>query len=183
LEYIIFGYGDTMPDVLMISKPCFDMPQLLAIASRMLGYSPAHAADAAGLTGLQHLLSCLAAFRDKNVKAGVKSAHDVYFMLQFAFLIAAEEQDMPLVLEIMGGMEFAWTETKIRGVQAVIIVGTFHQYREAILRGCRQDQPEAIKLCFGKMFTQFQGIGLSDAFGKLTKKYTKDNAFYLEGPR
>jgi len=172
-----------MVDVLLISKPCFDMPQLLVIVSNMLGYSPARAADAAGLTGLQHLLSCLAAFRGKDVKAGVKSAHDVYQMLHFAFLIAAEEQDMPLILEIMGGMVFALTETKIREVQAVIIVGTFHQFREAILRGCRQDQPEAIKQCFGKMFTQFQNVGLSDAFGKLTKKNIKDNQFYLEESR
>ena len=172
-----------MVDVLLISQPCFDMPQLLAITSRMLGYSPAHAADAAGLTGAQHLLSCLAAFRDKDAKAGVKVAKDVHNLLHYGFLIASDDYEMPLILEILNGMPFAYTSTRVRGVQAIITVGTFNYWRLAILRGCRQDQPEPIKQCFGKMFTQFQSIGLADAFGKLTKKYMKDNTFYLEGPR
>jgi hypothetical protein len=90
---------------------------------------------------------------------------------------------MPQILEVLNGMPFALTETKVRGVQALLAVGTFHHWRFSVLRGCRQDQPEFIRVCFDKVYMQFQGLGLADAFGKLTKKTLRDKTFYLEDLR
>ncbi len=172
-----------MPDVLLISKPQFDVSTILALSNEMLGYSPARAADAANLKDQPHLLACLAAFRDKQAPATIRGCRDVYDLLHYGFLIAADDTEMPLILEVLGGMPFALTETRVRGIQALIVVGTLHRWRYAVLRGCRQDQPEAIRFCFDKVFVQFQNIGLSDAFGKLTKKQMPDRTFYLEDQR
>lgn len=169
-----------MPDVALISKPNVDLPRLLSLAEKMLGYSPARAADTANLKDQPHLLACLASFRDPEVPATVKACRDIYDLLHYGFLIAADEEEMLLLLEVLGGMSFAYTLTRIRGVSAIIVVGTFHQWKYAVLRGCRQEQPDFVRVCFDKVYTQFQGLGLSDAFGKLAKKQMRDQSFYLE---
>jgi hypothetical protein len=172
-----------MPDVAIVSQPQYDLPTFLAVTTEMLGYSPARTADASALKGLSHLLSCLACFRDKDTPGHIKACRDVYNLLHFGILIAADEREMPQILEVVGGMPFALTATRIRGIQAILVNGTFHQWRLAVLRGCRQDQPEDVRICFDKVFLQFQNLGLADAFGKTTKKQLPDRTFYLEGPQ
>ena len=110
-----------MPDVILISKPQFDLSTLLALSNNMLGYSPARAADAMNLKDQPHLLACLAAFRDKGANATVKGSRDAYDLLHYGFLIAADMEEMPLILEVFGGVPFILTETKIKGIQAVIV--------------------------------------------------------------
>ena len=172
-----------MVDVILISKPNFDMPAFLSLASEMLGRSLSRNADAANLKDQPHLLACLAAFRDPQAGVSIKSCRDVYDLLHYGCLIASDEQDMSLILEILGGMPFALVETKMRSVQAAIIVGTFHRWKYAVLRGCRQDQPDSVRVCFDKIYLQFQNLGLSDAFGRLTKRTLPDRTFYLEDQR
>ena len=172
-----------IPSATIISQPQFDLTTILSLSDEMLGYSPARAADTANLTGQSHLLACLASFRDKDSKPSVKGSKDVYDLLYFGFLVAADEHDMTLILEVVSGMSFALTETRVRGIQAAIMVGTFHRWREAVLRGCRQDQPEYIRICFDKIYIHFQTLGLADAFGRLTKKHLPDRTFFLEGPK
>lgn len=146
----------------------------------MLGYSPSRTADSAGLSGEPHLLACLAAFRNKNCGASVKACSDVYNLLYFSFLIVGDEWEIPLILEILGGMEFAVTDTCIQGVQAIIVSGKFHQWRLAVIRGCNNNQSEAIIECFNKIYLQFKALGLTDAFGNLTKRIIQDGHFSLE---
>jgi hypothetical protein len=165
-----------MIDVLLISKPAYDLPTFLALANEMLGYSPARAADTAGLSGLPHLMACLAGFRNKDSK----NYQDIYNLLYFVFIIAADEQNMLLIMEILDGMGFALSETRIRGVQALIVGGTLKQWKSAVLRGCRKDQDEEIRACFDKVYLQFQAIGLADVFGK---KHPQGQTFYLEDLR
>ncbi len=171
------------PNAVLISKPQFDMPLLISLCNEILGYSPIRAADNLSLKDQTQLLACLAAFRDKNRAATVKAARDVYNLLYHGFLIVSDEQIMPQILEILGGIPFVFTETKIRGVHAIIAVGTFYFWRNAILRGCRNDQSEEIRACFNSMFLQFQKIGLADAFGKLVKRPMPDKTFLLEDQR
>ena len=170
-----------MIDAILISKPQFDLSTILAMSTEMLGYSPARAADAANLNGQPHLLACLAAFRDKLAPATLRGSRDVFELLHYCFLFASDAEEVPLILETLGGMAFALTDTRVRRVQALIVGGTLHQWRYAVLRGCRQDQPKPIRICFDKVFIQFQNIGLAEVFGKLTKKQMADHTFYLEG--
>jgi hypothetical protein len=171
------------PNVLLIETPHLDLPTFLSLCEQVLGYSPARAADKSNLQGFAHLLACLATFRDKDATPSVKGAKDVYNLLHFGFIIASDDYDMAPILEVLGGMPFALTETKLRGVQAAFITGTLPQWRQAVLRGCRQDQTETIRVCFDKVYLQFQQAGLADAFGKLTKKTLATGTFYLEDMR
>lgn len=181
MEFIAGENGKMIPNAILISKPQFDIPTILSLSNEMLGRSPARIADSANLTGLPHLLACLASFRDKDAKPTIRGGKDAFDLLHFGFIIVADEPEMIQILEILGGMPFAVTETRLRGVQTAIVVDTLHRWREAVLRGCRQDQSETIRYCFDKIFIQFQNIGLADVFG--TKKSLPDRTFFIEGPK
>jgi hypothetical protein len=172
-----------IPNVLLISKPSIELPTFLSLCEEVLGYSPARSADRAGLTGAPHLLACLTAFKDQDATPTVKGGRDVYNLIHFTFVVAADETDMAPILEAMNGMPFALTETRIRGVQVALVTGSLLEWKQAILRGCRQDQPEFIRVCFDKIYLQFQHLGLADAFGRLTKKAQNNGVFYLEDQR
>lgn len=155
-------------------------PTFLTLATEMLGYSPARAADSAGLKNQAHMLSCLAAFRDKNVPANVKASRDVYNLLHYGCLFAADEVDMPAILEVLDGMSFALTDTKLRGVQAVIATGSLREWKTAVIRGCRVEQPEFIRRVYDKIYTQFCALGLTDVFLVKHKRMLSDQTFTLE---
>ena len=165
---------------LLLLAPTMNTPAFLSLANEMLGYSPARAADSAGLKNQQHLLACLSAFRNKNAAANVKASKDVYDLMHYGCLFASDELDMPYLLETLGGMAFIVVETKIRGVQSAIASGSLRAWKVAVMRGCRQDQPQFVRKVFGKIYTQFCTIGLSDAFPVKNKKSLPDQTFSLE---
>jgi hypothetical protein len=146
----------------------------------MLGYSPARAADSAGLKNQQHLIACLAAFRDKHAVPSIKASKDIYDLLHYGCLFAANDIDMLPVLEVLGGMPIAVTDTKIRGVQAAIASGSLREWRTAALRGCRLEQPEFIRRVYDSIYMQFCSVGLTEAFAVKNKKVLSDQTFTLE---
>jgi hypothetical protein len=167
-------------DALLLLLPTMNTPSFLTLANEMLGYSPARAADSAGLKNQQHLLACLAAFRNQKLPATVKAAKDVYDLLNYGCLFASDDIDMAVILEVLCGMPFALTETKLRGVQAAIAVGSLRDWRTAIVRGCRQDQPEFVRRVYDKLYTQFCNAGLTDVFAVKSRRTLPDNTFTLE---
>jgi len=167
------------PSAAIIIQPHLSQNIFLAACQNMLGFSPARVADAAGLSGVPHLLAVLSAFRDKNAVPCVKESKDVADLLHFCCLIAAEDYDMLPILEVTSGMPFAFTDTLARGAQTAIIGGTLKQWRDAVLRGCRDDQSTSIRACFDRLYLDFCQLGLTDLFGRV-KKQTIDRTFYLE---
>ena len=167
-------------DALLILLPTMDTPAFLTLAGQMLGYSPSRAADSAGLKNQQHLLACLAAFRNKTVAPTVRASKDVYDLLHYACLFAADDIDMTPLLEVLCGMPFAITDTKLREVQAAIASGSLRNWKTAVMRGCRQDQPTFIRHVYGNIYTQFCNIGLSEAFPIKSRKSLPDQTFSLE---
>lgn len=167
-------------DALLLLVPMMNTPAFLTLATEMLGYSPARAADSAGLKNQSHLLACLAAFRDKKAPANVKASRDVYNLLHYGCLFASDDIDMPAILEVLDGMSFALTDTKVRGVQAAIATGSLRMWKTAVIRGCRADQPEFIRRVYDKIYTQFCNLGLSDVFLVKNKKTLSDQTFTLE---
>lgn len=147
----------------------------------MLGYTPARAADAAGLKDVAHLLACYSSFRDKDTAPTVKASFDIYELLSFGCLFAADDRDMGDLLEI-ANLPFALTETRIRGIQAAIVAGNLRQWRVAILRGCRADQPLMVRACYDKLYLCFSDLGLADVFGH-GRKDLGDGTFLLEDSR
>ena len=167
-------------NALLLLTPSMNIPAFLTLANDMLGYSPARAADANGLKGQQYMLACLSAFRDKNKPANVKSATDVYNLLQYGCLFAAEDLDIAILLEVLDGMPFALTDTKVRGIQAAIATGSLRQWKTAILRGCRVSQPEFVRQVFDNLYVQFCSAGLSEVFSIKHRKELPDQTFTLE---
>jgi len=168
-------------DALLFLIPSMNTSTFLTLANDMLGYSPARAADLAELKNQQHLLSCLASFRDKNSLANVKSADDVYDLVYYGCLFASEDEDMSAILEILNGMPFALTSTRIRGIQAAIATGSLRKWKTAIMRGCRADQPKLIRKVYDHLYMQFCAIGLTEAFSIKHKRALPDQTFTLEG--
>jgi len=167
-------------DALLLLIPSMNTPAFLTLANEMLGYSPSRAADAAGLKNQQHLIACLAGFRDKKAVVNVKSNREVYCLLHYGCLFASEDIDMPVLLEVLGGMPFALTTTKLRGIQSVIATGSLLAWRIAVIRGCRPEQPKFVRRVYGKIYTQFCNLGLAEAFFIKHKKLLSDDTFTLE---
>jgi hypothetical protein len=159
------------PNVVLIIQPQLNQGTFLTLCSEMSGQSPARKADVAGLTGIPHLISTLAAFNDSPES-------DVFNLLQFGCLIASDERDTPEILEVASGMPFALVDTIIRGTQAILMCGTLQQWVSAVARGCRKDQETSIRICYDKIYLCFCQQGLGFAFSG-TKHDLPDHTFYL----
>jgi hypothetical protein len=166
------------PSIAIVMQPDFKQNLFLAACQKMLGRSPARAADAANLSGIPHLMATLSAFRNKDANPTVKQSKDVIDLLHFGCLIAAEDYDILSILEIVG-MPFIFTDTLARGIQTAIISGTLRQWQTAIMRGCQDNQSTQIRACFDKLYLDFCQLGLTDLFGGV-KKPSPDRTFYLE---
>ncbi len=159
------------PKAILILQPQFNQGIFLTLCKEMLSVSPAHLADAEGLRGHPLLISILKEFSEKPES-------DVYNLLQFGCLIASDERDTPLILEVVSGMQFALTETIVRGVQAIIICGTLQQWISAVIKGCRKEQATSIRYCFDTIYNCFCQQGLGKVFNS-TKHDLVDHTFYL----
>lgn len=159
------------PSAVIVLQPQFNQGLFLTLCKEMLGESPSRIADANGLKGLPHLLSVLKEFSGD-------AQEDVHGLITFGCLLASDERDTPLLLEVMSGMQFALTETIVRGIQAILVTGTLHQWIQAVARGCRQDQTTAVRMCFDKIYVCFCQQGLAALFTG-TKHDLPDHTFYL----
>ncbi len=164
-----------IPSVVLILRPQLDQGIFLTLCTEMLEKSPARKADTAGLTGMPLIISMLSEF------SGTQES-DIYDLLQFGCLIAADERDTPAILEVASGMQFALTDTIIRGVQAILVSGTFKQWISAVKKGCRKDQPTDIRACYDRIYLGFCKEGLGAAF-KGVKTDLPDHTFYLTDER
>jgi hypothetical protein len=159
------------PSAILILQPQFNQGLFLTLCKDMLGESPARSADAEGLRGLSHLIAVLRDFSGKPET-------DVYNLLQFGCLMAADERDTPLLLEALSGMQFALTDTVIRGVHAIVVSGTLSQWIQAVSKGCRKEQTTAVRYCFDKIYMCFCQQGLASVFN-CVKHDLPDHTFYL----
>ncbi len=159
------------PSALLVMQPQLNQGVFLTVCTDMLGQSPARDADTKGLKGIPHLISTLASF-NKQPEC------DVYELLHFGCLIASDDRDMPEILEVVSGMQFALTETVLRGVQAIIVTGSLAQWVVAVLKGCRKDQTVQVRSCYDTVYLNFCQQGLGHIF-KCVKRDLSDHTFYL----
>jgi hypothetical protein len=160
-----------IPNAILILKTQLNQDVFLPLCSEILGRSPARTADTDGLVDIRHLISTISNFSETPET-------DSYDLLQFGFLIVADERDLAEILEVASGMAFALTETIIRGIQAVIITGSLRQWTQAVARGCRKNQSTSIRACYDKIYLDFCQLGLSSIFCA-TKRDLPDHTFYL----
>jgi len=171
------------PGVALITKTCLDLNTLLPLARKMLGYSPAKAADGATvpLPELVHQLACVAAFKDQKAPPTIKHATPYLGFFSVGFLVAANERDMVEIIEAVHGMEVAVTETVQTGVQSAILSGTLVQWQRAIKLACH---PQALLSCnvrhvFNSTYRALVDIGLRDMFDGVKISEQSDHTFLL----
>lgn len=171
-------------DVALVLRTQLDMGSFLAISNKLLGYNPASKADAAtpSLKPTPHELACLLGFKDQHTSLNLKLTEPFHDMYSFGFLIAADERDLPEILEV-GNMSFVIQDTTMRGVQVALIVGTFRQWQNAIKRACKPDADQVVRLCFDKVYLKFEVEGLLKAFDMGKTRKLPDQTFYLEDQR
>lgn len=172
-----------MPGVALILKSGLDLNNFLPLARKLLGYSPAKAADGTTvpLTEIVHQLSCLSAFKDQKAPPTVSYALPILGMFSIGFLVAIDERGMTKVLETAKGMEAVVTETLQTGLQAAVITGTLIQWKRAIKLACnpRSNLSSQVRYVFNTMYRQLVEQGLRDMFDGAKISEQPDSTFLL----
>lgn len=168
------------PDAVLILSPSVDLPRLLSLTHKMLGYSLADAVDA---SRKQHsdddkFLSCLAALRDQQAPAGL--SQDVLSHTSYSFLVAADERDLLDMLSFADGMHFVVQDTVARGVQAAFITGTLSQWREAVIGGMSRNAQPNVRVGFHKIMRLLEERGLAATWRDYITKPLNDSTLLLE---
>jgi hypothetical protein len=170
------------PDVILIQQPSVDYARFLDAACKVLGYSPAAAADASrrALSEAARFLSCLAAMRDPQAPVAV-SPH-LMAHVSFSLLILADERDMVDILQCAAGLPFVIAETVARGVYVAAVTGTLAQWRDAVVSGARPDVKTGVRACFNKILIIFEGMGIN-VWGDYRRRQANDHTLLLEDKR
>ena len=172
-------------EVVLVQTPEIDNRAFLGYTKKMLGYPIARAADQKlpKLSPGAHHLACIAAFKDRDAPPEASEMMPYLGMLQYGFLIMADERDMQDILQMASGCPFVAVETMMRGMQAALVTGSLRQWRTSVRVGCQSEHMSpAVRECYDKIYLAFCKVGLKDVFGRLTKRRLPDQTFLLEGP-
>ncbi|MEN6367673.1 MAG: hypothetical protein ABFC88_12755 [Thermoguttaceae bacterium] len=166
------------PDAVLIQVPSIDFRTFIGLTHKVLGRSPAVAADASRreLSDAEKFLSCLASMRD--AKAGVGLPPYLLSHVSFSAFIGADERDMLDILQCCAGMPFVTVETPVRGVQITVVTGTLAQWRDAVASGCRRETEPPVRACFNKLYGLFTASGLN-VWGDFQTRQAPDQTFLL----
>jgi len=166
------------PDAVLIQVPSVDFRTLIGLSHKLLGRSPAAAADASRreLSDAEKFLSCLAALRDP--KAGTGLPPHLLSHVSFSALIGADDRDLLDILQCCAGMPFVTTETTVRGVQIAVVTGTLAQWRDAVASGCSRSAESSVRHCFNKLYGLFTAAGLN-VWGDFQTRPAPDQTFLL----
>ena len=166
------------PDAVLIQVPSVDFRTFIGLSHKVMGRSPAAAADASRreLCDAEKFLSCLASLRD--AKAGVGLPPHLLSHVSFSAFIGADERDMLEILQLCSGLPFVVVETVVRGVQAAVVTGTLSQWRDAIVSGCSRSIESSVRHCFNKLYGLFTAAGLN-VWGDFQTRQAPDQTFLL----
>lgn len=171
-----------LPAVTIIQRPVVDLPTFIGISHKILGYSPAAAADAShrSMSDAERFISCLAALHDPNAPAGLQP----YLLSHVAFslFLVADERDMLDIVECMSAMPVVFADTLLRGTMAAVFTGTLNQWRDAIVSGSNPAVEYAVRYCFNQIFNLFVSEGLN-LWREFHRAPAPENTFYLEDKR
>lgn len=148
----------------------------------MLGYNPAKASDTAPtqLSGVVKELTCLAAFRDESCGISVAEAQTCLGIVQVGFLIAADDRDMPEILETAQGLNYVLTDTLSRGIQSAILSGNLLLWRDAIRVACSTMKlSQATREVYNEAYNILCRLGLTDIFQGARIRTQPDQTFLL----
>ena len=168
-----------MSGVVLVQFSNLDLGKLLPVGRKAFDRNLAEPADKAGFEPpLKHML-CIAAIKDRTLRASAKAVVPYLNMFHAGFLIAMDEMYAAEVLELAGLPCVMEESETTRGMMFAIISGSLEQWKSVLLRGCSQVASFEARTIFNKIFSEFKRIGISPAFE--TKQDTsQDGTFYLE---
>jgi len=171
-----------LPAVIIIQRPTVDMAAFIGISHKVLGRSPAAAIDACPrkMSEAERFLSCLAALRDPEARAGLQP--NLLAHTTFSLFMVADERDLLDIIECAAGMPVVFTETLGRGVMAAVFTGTLNQWRDAVKAGSNPDAEHTIRHCFNQIYGLFYNEGLN-VWSEFKQRPGPEQTFYLEDKR
>ncbi len=172
------------PGVALILLTKLDSGTFLPLSRKVLGYSPASAADSvtSPLKELAHSVACIASFKDKDASPHLSPASPHFSLFHAGFLIAADERDMVEILEL-AGMPYTRTETLSRGIEAAVISGSLTQWRDAVKLSCLpagSSSTRGVRHAFNSVYTILINNGMQSLFEGLRITTLHDRTFLLK---
>ena len=178
------GLAMRPPEVFLVTRPAVNFRDFLVASDKILGYSPARAADASGrdLSEAEKFLSCLAAFKDQNARVGPAPNPKFLSHLSFSVFVVAEERDMFDVLECCSGMSFVTADTSVTRVLAAVITGTLAQWRDAVAAGLVRDAQPSVRIGFNRIRNLLVDMNLN-VWSDYDTREAPDGTFFMEQKR
>lgn len=146
-------------DAVLIQQPNVHFGTFLSLTREAMGYSVAAKSDASGrkLSDAERFISCLEALRDPDAVPALWP--HLLNHVSFSVAIVADDRDIIEILQVASGMPFVRAETRVRGVDLVIITGTLSEWRDAGMAGTLEQG--TVQAAYCKIVSLFEQAGLN----------------------
>jgi hypothetical protein len=160
-----------MSAVKMIMFSAFDLETFLPIARKALGHGVSSKADAEALSSELHNMLCVSGL----IEGSVEDVEDFYSL---AYLIAADERDMPSIVQV-ASMPHIVADSVARGIQAAIIAGPISGWLKAVRKGCDDHVSSEVRKIYNIIYKDLDSRSLCDTL-KVRTHQQDDSTFLLE---
>jgi len=126
----------------------FDLDTFLPIAREALGHGVSARADAHSICDEMHNQLAIAGL----VGGGQEDVERLYFV---AYLIAADERDMPEIIQV-ASMPHIATPSTTRGLTVAIISGSLPKWRDAVCRGCKTSVSQGTRHVYNLIYKDLE---------------------------
>ena len=156
--------------VQMVMFSGFDLDTFLPIARQALGRGVSAKADNQMLPLELHNMTCVA-----GLVGG--EAGDADLLYSMAYLVAADERDMPAIVQA-AGMPHLGVDSQTRGVRVVLISGPMPGWRDALRRGCSAEVGVEVRRVYNLIYKDLTRRSL-DGILKVVKRHPQQDATFL----
>ena len=158
--------------VKLVMFSAYNTDVYLQIARSVLGHGIATRADAESTSDETHNMLCVAGLVDGMLD-------DVEQLYYAAYGVAADERDMPEIIQV-GGLSHIWVDSTERGVRVAVMSGSLPAWRDAICRGCRPGCGSEVRKVYNKVYIDLTQRSLDSIFEGAVRRPQEDNTFLLE---
>jgi hypothetical protein len=154
----------------MVMFSAFDLETYLPIARQAMGRGVSSSADNARVTEEMRNMMCV---------SGLVDGASVEHLYHAAYLVAADERDMPEIIQI-ASMPHITADSATRGIQVTIISGSLLSWSQAILRGCAASASVQARNIWNLIHKDLQKRSLCDILEGAKRRPQQDSTYLLE---
>ena len=167
-----------IPNVALITKPAINFETFLGLSEQALGYSPSRTVDSSPIdySDVDKYLSCLATLCGENEILPNLLAH-----VSFSVIVCADDRDVLDILRL-ANTAFVTVDTRVRGIQLVVMSGTLQQWKDAVKSGSSQRVEFNVRAFFNRVMAAFKDVGV-DVWKDFNCRQLNDNTLLLEDKR